>query len=258
MGRYDRIRVFDGTNWRQPRKIYVYNGSNWVDLKADDDTSQSGTLHIFDALWKDATKHYVSTSHTEYGPWYTTGEFTITDSYKYCYCPSSSVSSMNRKWDFWCTIRKTDNNTHKRILYIGSSNENTKIKITWLASGYIQVETRSSFDGSDVKTMQSNNAVFASTDFVSLRVYQNKDDRTMHIIFNGQETTQTMAHPFTITNTIGKAGTDGINFKDTFHLEGGSPTSGGGYGEGTINQNATTLTSNTSRDSWIVTTGQWE
>lgn len=252
MGRYDRIRVFDGTNWRQPRKIFIYNGNNWIDLKADDDTSQSGTLHIFDALWKEATKHYVSTSHTEYGPWYTTGEFTIANAYNYCYCPKSPTSSESRTWDFRCTVRKTVNQD-KLILFIGSSSENTRIKIIWLADGRIKVETR--FNGATLHSMYSTNAVQASTNFISLRVYQIKNDSTMHIVFNGQDTTQAMYDSFTFSNMIGKAGSDSVNFKDNFYLEGGANS---GYGYGTINQDATTLTSNTSRDSWIVTTGQWE
>jgi hypothetical protein len=252
MGRYDRIRVFDGTNWRQPRKIFVYNGTNWVDLKADDDTSSSGTLHIFDGTWKDATKHYVSTSQTHYSDWYTVGEFGIADANNYCYCPNASSTSLNRTWDFSCTVRKTVD-ADKLLLYIGSSNESTKIKVIWLANGQIYVETR--YNNGKVRTMYSNNAVGAWAGFVPLRIYQERNSNTMHIIFNGQETTKTMYGAFTISNASGKAGSGGINFIYNFYLEGGSNS---GYGYGTISQDATTLTGSNSRDSWTEYSGQWE
>lgn len=30
MGRYDKIRVFNGSSWVQPNNMYVFNGSSWV------------------------------------------------------------------------------------------------------------------------------------------------------------------------------------------------------------------------------------
>lgn len=30
MGRYDKIRVYNGSSWVQPGNMYVYNGSSWV------------------------------------------------------------------------------------------------------------------------------------------------------------------------------------------------------------------------------------
>jgi hypothetical protein len=253
MGRYDRIRVFDGTNWRQPRKIFVYNGTNWVDLKADDDVSSSGTLHVYDSIWKDATKHYVSTSQTYYGDWYTVGEFTIANANNYCYCANSSTSGYNRTWDFSCTVRKTSD-TDRLVLYVGGSNEGAKIKVIWLADGRIKVECRYSSSGT-THTMYSSNSVGTWGGFVSLRIYQSRGSNTMHIIFNGQETTQTMYGAFTISNAIGKAGSDGINFMYNFYLEGGANS---GYGYGTLNNDAINLTSNKSRDSWTEYSGHWE
>lgn len=36
MGRYDKIRVHNGSTWVQPGRMYVYNGSGWVDFGAND------------------------------------------------------------------------------------------------------------------------------------------------------------------------------------------------------------------------------
>ena len=47
MGRYDKIRVWDGSNWRQPSRMYVWNGNSWVDFGGNTDTN-TRTLNIWD------------------------------------------------------------------------------------------------------------------------------------------------------------------------------------------------------------------
>ena len=258
MGRYDRIRVFDGTNWRQPRKIFVYNGSNWVDLKADDDTSQSGTLHIFDSIWKDATKHYVTHSTTVYGDYYTNGEIAIANASHYCFCPNAtnngSWQSYNKEWDFECTLKK-DSDSDQLVLYIGSSgtSETHKIKVIWLADGRIKIENR--FNGGGTDTVYSDNYVSANQGWVPLHIHQDKNSNTTKLWFNGQYKTGNLRRAFSQPNMIGKAGSNSVHFKDNFYLKGGG---GSSAGSGTIDQAATSLTSNIARESKTVTTGTWE
>ena len=36
MGRYDKIRVYNGSSWVQPSRMYVWNGSSWVDYGTND------------------------------------------------------------------------------------------------------------------------------------------------------------------------------------------------------------------------------
>lgn len=36
MGRYDKIRCWNGSSWVQPKQMYVWNGSSWVDFGAND------------------------------------------------------------------------------------------------------------------------------------------------------------------------------------------------------------------------------
>ena len=55
MGRYDKVRVHDGSSWKQPTTAYVYNGSSWVSL--DNNTSYStNSIYTYDgSAWKRAT-----------------------------------------------------------------------------------------------------------------------------------------------------------------------------------------------------------
>ena len=253
MGRYDRIKIFDGNSFRKPNRIKVFNGSVWKDLGSDSDQADNGRIKVYNgSSFIEATKHWVVDTTVHYSDWYTYGEFGIASANNYCYCPNASSTSLNRTWDFSCTVRK-NSNSDKLLLYIGSSSESTKIKVIWLADGRIKVETR--YNNGTQRNMYSNNYVGAENGFVALRVYQARNNNTMHIIFNGQETTQAMYGAFTISNASGKAGSDGVNFIYNFYLEGGANS---GYGYGTISQDATTLTGNNTRDSWTEYSGHWE
>ena len=39
MGRYDKIRCWNGSSWVQPKQMYVWNGSSWVDFGANDSSN---------------------------------------------------------------------------------------------------------------------------------------------------------------------------------------------------------------------------
>ena len=47
MGRYDKIRVWDGSNWRQPSRMYVWNGNTWVDF-GENTSFETKTLNVWD------------------------------------------------------------------------------------------------------------------------------------------------------------------------------------------------------------------
>ena len=45
MGRYDKIRYWDGSNWRQPSQVKYWNGTSWVDLGTNE-SSNTKSLYI--------------------------------------------------------------------------------------------------------------------------------------------------------------------------------------------------------------------
>lgn len=46
MGRYDKMRVWNGSSWVQPSRMYVWNGSSWVDFGTND-SDNTRTLYVW-------------------------------------------------------------------------------------------------------------------------------------------------------------------------------------------------------------------
>lgn len=47
MGRYDKIRCWNGSSWVQPSQMYVWNGSSWVDFGTND-SDNTRTMYAWD------------------------------------------------------------------------------------------------------------------------------------------------------------------------------------------------------------------
>ncbi len=68
MGRYDKIRYWDGSAWVQPKQIKYWNGSAWVDLGANDSDNTTTLNYYNGSAWKRATlnKKVTNTSTLDY------------------------------------------------------------------------------------------------------------------------------------------------------------------------------------------------
>lgn len=65
MGRYDKIRVWNGSSWVQPSRMYVWNGSSWVDFGTND-SDNTRTLYIWDgSSWVRKTLNRKSNTVTQ-------------------------------------------------------------------------------------------------------------------------------------------------------------------------------------------------
>lgn len=51
MGRYDKIRVYNGSSWVQPNNIYMYNGSSWVSFGTNTSTSTKPLYFYNGSSW---------------------------------------------------------------------------------------------------------------------------------------------------------------------------------------------------------------
>lgn len=67
MGRYDKIRVWNGSSWAQPSRIRVWNGSSWQDYGANDSTNTNSIYVWNGSSWVrktlNKTSHYVHQTH---------------------------------------------------------------------------------------------------------------------------------------------------------------------------------------------------
>lgn len=55
MGRYDKIRVYNGSSWVQPSNMYVYNGSSWVHFGANTSYTTNGAYMYNGSAWVRST-----------------------------------------------------------------------------------------------------------------------------------------------------------------------------------------------------------
>lgn len=67
MGRYDKIRYWNGSSWVQPGRIRVWNGSSWTDYGAND-SSNTNSIYVWNgSSWVrktlNKTSHYVGVDH---------------------------------------------------------------------------------------------------------------------------------------------------------------------------------------------------
>lgn len=55
MGRYDKIRVYNGSSWVQPSNMYVYNGSSWVDFGSNTSYNTNNAYMYNGSAWVRST-----------------------------------------------------------------------------------------------------------------------------------------------------------------------------------------------------------
>lgn len=223
MGRYENIKVWDGSSWRTPTQIKVYR-SGWQDLgTATSDSTRP--LYVYkesEHILKRATLN--RRDYTTVVDQYATGRFTLTPASGYCYCTDSS-STTNYKWDLNITIRKTDN-VDQWVFQCGTKTKKTDtnitgttyIKVKWLANGKIEVTGR--WKGNTVDTITSSNAVMAGT-WATLHIYSNKSDNgKCYIVFNGVSKQGTNNNYFQISDAYTVVGDTKMQFKNTFSVQG--------------------------------------
>lgn len=214
MGRYDKIRVYDGSQWRIPTQIKVFN-TVWQDLGTDTSTSTK-SLYVYDSnrTPQRATlnRHDVPVTVDQY----TVGQFTLKPASGYCYATNSSNVG-KYPWNLNVTIRKT-RDVEQQIFWCGTKTSGSYIRVRWLADGKISVDNR--WDGNTVDSVTTSDAVSINT-WHTLRVYTPKGSSTVQIWVDGVKVkTGTLNNFFQITNATTKVGDTYINFKNNFTASG--------------------------------------
>lgn len=251
MGRYDKIKVFNGSTWKKPNKIQVYNGTSWISLGTDDDKTNTKSIQVHNGTkLQVATKKWKTWQTTKDGDTYTVGAYHLSDG-NLQYCPNSSISRLNTNFQFKCTMKKDSNVDQQVYKTAAGGGAGTYLTITWLADGRIKVAGR--YSSGTEYTLYSNHYVYAGS-WVSLDVYQNAGSNTMHIVINSQETTGNMFGAFAVTNGWNIAGDSVLHFKGVVDAKGGN--SNGGNTEYHVNVIYSTASLYTEKIT--VTNGDWE
>lgn len=216
MGRFDKIRVYNGSSWQQPSRIRVFSNNAWQDLGSNDSTNTRPLYVRYNNAWARATLN--KTTVTVPGESYAAGDgFRLLPANGFCYC-SNSNNSVNVSWFFRATIRKTWDGDNQ-IFWTGNSSGTCAHQIIWLNDGRIQVRTKSQYGSGNWTTITTSNAV-GKNQWVYLNVTCNKDVGTMSIYFNGVTTSGQNWQTFQINAADNWVGGSGIEFKDGLECQG--------------------------------------
>lgn len=194
MGRYDKIRVFNGSSFVQPSRIRVFNGSGFSDLGTNDSDSKvplyvfNGSKFVRATLNKQINTHYLE--------FYTVGQFRILPVNQW------GINPTQHPWSFSCTMEKTENSDVHIFKAQVDNNSVSHITLTWMADGRIRVQARSNIGSASgtLYTIYSNNAVGANVR-TYLRVYWNKGSKNCNIIFGGVTTTKFLHSAWEVVNS---------------------------------------------------------
>lgn len=131
MGRYDKIRYWDGSSWVQPNQIKYWNGSSWVDLGTND-SSNTTTLNAWNGSgWVRQTLNRSVT--------YGSKQWNVSASGTGGYLDVGSGANVNQNifnFYFYC-MKDYDND--KNVAWFGSTAQGWRL--LWLADGRIQWNT---------------------------------------------------------------------------------------------------------------------
>lgn len=214
MGRYDKISVYNGSTWKQPTQIRVYQNGAWVTLGTNDsDNTKSLSVHKNNSFVRATLNKTITTVP---GNYYTVGNsFALkkTDSQGRLirYCHEKSLGD----WYFRATIRKTSD-TEMNVYTLASTN--TYVKIKWNANGTITATNYSHYEGQEY-SVTTTNAVGANQ-WVYLNVTAPKDGSKVTITFNGVSTTGKFYGTWYNNSVAYSIGATGLHFKDSMSLQG--------------------------------------
>ena len=225
MGRYDKIKVYDGTNFVRPNRIQVFDGTNWQDLGTNDSSNTKSLNVRYNNAFVRATlnKRIVHVAQGSYAG----GPFKFLPDNGFCICANASSVS-NSDFIFEGTIFR-EFNEQKRLFYSGNSSGSAKIEIWWLQDGRIRVYT--TYNGYSSQIDSSNSVAVGQ--WVWLSVWQPMGSNTLQISFNGVVTTGNQYQNFVISNAYNTIGDWGVRFKGNLHIKGRQYS--GGSADKTVN-----------------------
>lgn len=212
MGRYDKIKVYDGNAWVTPKHLRIWNGNNYTDLGLADSDNIT-PLYVYESP---SVLHRVTLNkkvNIVLGEQYIDGPWTLLPESGYCWNWTAANMIISG------TIRRTDANA-KRIYYSGTPDRSSYIEIFWEADGRIRISSR--YNGGAVDTRYSSNYVTVVGTWVSFQIIRNQSSNNQDpgiITWNGVQT-RFWSAAFEMGNAFNQVGSVGLHFKDNFTCQG--------------------------------------
>lgn len=136
MGRYDKIRYWNGSSWVQPNQVRIWNGSSWTDYGTND-SGNTNSIYVWDGSnWQRKTLN--RTSHTVVDDHYLQynggAATTISDGFQF----------YNAKYEF---IVQPDSQGNYMMFETGTSDKNCYARFGFYKSGNYYVYGKSRYNG---------------------------------------------------------------------------------------------------------------
>ena len=209
MGRYDKIRCWNGSSWVQPTQMYVWNGSSWVDYGTNDSSNTKEMYAWNGSSWVRQTLNRTVTYGNK--EWYCSGAGgwgTVGSGY-------SRYNLNQNQFHFHCYCMK-DYGNDKRIATFGNTSQGWNI--TWLTDGRIQWST---YYSGGVTHSYTSNSVSATYTWVTIDVnFNSTGTGAGDLYLNGTWSSANRSRRHQYSGQTTYIGNWGVAFRDVVRIHG--------------------------------------
>ena len=218
MGRYDKIKIWDGSAWVQPSRIRVWSNNAWQDF-GDNESAITKTLEVrHNNAWHRCTLN--RSTRTISGETYANGAFQLLPKSAFGY--NNYVGASDFKLNF--TARKTTD-TKVTLFRSSTPSNDCQFIVEWLADGSLKFTVTGPYyvDGSYIgprtATATTTKKVLAGN-WMTVNIYGKKGTYNLKVTIDGVAQTFSNLYYFwerpDATNQVGQTG---VQFKDTFLIQ---------------------------------------
>lgn len=220
MGRYDKIKVYNGTEFVKPNRIRVFDGEVWQDLGTDDSNfTKSLRVRHEDTLKRITLNKQINTIE---GDKYRDGEFEAKPYNGYCFCP---VSTNAGAYTFSLELYIKRNTAGAKNIFksYGIYMSGNYIKITLNADNTITVATSCTFDSNSNESTARGNSKTTTNKIQEgawnyVKILAEKGTRNVKVtIGNNTESFTGLTYSWLVYST-NRVGDSGLYIKDTGFL----------------------------------------
>lgn len=223
MGRYDKIKVYNGSAFVKPKRIRVYDGRDWIDLGPDDSEFKKSLYVRHAGTNKRITLNKIVTEVA--GPSYRNGMFTAKPKNGYCFCPISTKAG-KYSFSFEGYIRRASAGVKNIFKSYGTRLPANYIYITLNADNTIKVSTSCTFDnaGNLINTARGDSkttiAQILPDTWNYVKVWADKGEKNVKVQINDDvETLRGLTYTWLVASD-NRVADDGLHLRaDNFLLK---------------------------------------
>ena len=220
MGRYDKIKVYNGTEFVKPNRIRVFDGEVWQDLGTDNsDFTKSLRVQHEGAFKRSTLNKQINTIE---GDRYRDGEFIAVPSNGYCFCPvSTNAGAYTFSLELY--IKRGSAGSKNIFKSYGIYMPGNYIYITLNANNTITVATSCTFDSNSNESAAHGSSKTTTNKIQDgvwnyVKILAEKGTRNVKVYIGDKlETFTGLTYSWLVYNT-NRVGSTGLYIKDNGFL----------------------------------------